>query len=308
MEIIQIDTKLVEVDPMQPRSIYEGIEELAESMRKEGYRHEEFAKIRKNPDKEGYFITVDGNRRTKAAHLAPLEKMWVCIKEYDNDADVFMDQLATFANRKNLRPIEQAHAYETAVKVHGKSIGQVASLFGVHAKLVADDIRLLKLPPVIQKSLDNRELPKTVAKALCDYPGNQVITAFKWAMKSPLNAGSMMKSLEAYDTHVKNSKGEEVPEPSLFKQVEKKADKTALDDARNAFKRLEKTVGKFATTWGVGEKSILFVTANRQKSKQLETMAREMIRQGETIIQNIKDEKTSRGEIHEPITLAVANG
>ena len=206
MEIIQIDTKLVEVDPMQPRSIYEGIEELAKSMKEEGYRYKEFARIRKNPDEEGHFITVDGNRRTKAAHLAQLEKMWVLIEDYEIPADdpekakhvlsdIFMDQLATFANRKNLKPIEQAHAYDTAVRVHKKSIGQVASLFGVHPKNVADDIRLLKLPPVIQKSLDNRELPKTVAKVLCDYPGNQVITAFKWAMKMPLNAGTMLESL-----------------------------------------------------------------------------------------------------------------
>ena len=307
MKIEEIEVKKVHVDPMQHRSIYEGIEEIADSMKNIGFLIDEAVIVRPHPEIEGEYLAVDGNRRTQAAHMANLEKMHVIIREYASDKDVYMAQLLTFANRKNLKPMEQAHAYETAIKVHGSTFGKIAKLFGVHPKSVIDDIKLLKLPPAIQKALDNRELPKTVAKALCDYPGNQVITAFKWAMKMPLNAGTMLESLKAFDTQVAKSNGKEVPEPSLFKQVEKNADKTDLKKAQDAFKRFERSVGKFATTWGVGTNSILLVAANRQKAKQMETMAREMIRQGEQIIQNIKDEKISRGEIHEPVKLAAVN-
>ena len=107
-DILQIPIEEIRSNPYQPRIHFDkdALEELAESIRLHGV----FEPIIVKKSIKGYEL-VAGERRTKAAKLAGLERIPAIVKDF-SDQDMMEIALLENIQRENLSPIEEAKAYK----------------------------------------------------------------------------------------------------------------------------------------------------------------------------------------------------
>ncbi len=150
-------------NPHQPRKEFnqKDLEELADSVRENGVI--EPILIEKADD--GKFFIIAGERRTRAAKIAGLEKVPVQIRKYD---EVKKLEVALIENiqRADLNPIEEAQAYYNLMQLGDFGQEEVARRVGKKRPTVANAIRLLKLPEDMQKSLIDGQISAGHARAL----------------------------------------------------------------------------------------------------------------------------------------------
>ena len=106
-----------------------------------------------------------GERRTRAARIAGLEKVPVRLGKYDEQKRL---ELALIENiqRADLNPIEEALAYYNLMQMGDLSQDEVARRVGKKRPTVANSLRLLKLPEDMQKSLIDSQITAGHARAL----------------------------------------------------------------------------------------------------------------------------------------------
>jgi len=158
-----IDPALLRPNPRQPRSEFnqKKLEELADSVKSKGVLIPII--IEQAGDKEFYIIA--GERRTRAARMAGLEKVPVQLRKYDEQEKL---EVALIENiqRADLNPIEEATAYYNLIQMGDLSQDEVAERVGKNRSTVANALRLLKLPEDIQKSVASGQLSSGHARAL----------------------------------------------------------------------------------------------------------------------------------------------
>ncbi|GHV53392.1 chromosome partitioning protein ParB [Spirochaetia bacterium] len=150
-------------NPDQPRKYFDEAElqELADSIREHGI----IEPIIAGDAGDGTYIIVAGERRCRAASLAGLTKAPVIIRDYTDEKRM---EVALIENvqRADLNPIEEAAAYKNLMDLTGLSQDEVAAKVGKNRSTVANALRLLRLPPDIQKSLEKGELSSGHARAI----------------------------------------------------------------------------------------------------------------------------------------------
>ncbi len=158
-----IDPALLRPNPRQPRSEFnqKKLEELADSVKSKGVLIPII--IEQAGDNEFYIIA--GERRTRAARMAGLEKVPVQLRKYDEQEKL---EVALIENiqRADLNPIEEATAYYNLIQMGDLSQDEVAERVGKNRSTVANALRLLKLPEDIQKSVASGQLSSGHARAL----------------------------------------------------------------------------------------------------------------------------------------------
>ncbi|MGP1458480.1 MAG: ParB/RepB/Spo0J family partition protein [Treponema sp.] len=155
-------TALLKPNPHQPRMEFDAraLDELADSIREHGI----LEPIIIEPADEGFYIIM-GERRTRAAKIAGLEKVPVLLGKYDEQKKL---ELALIENiqRADLNPIEEALAYYNLMQMGDLSQDEVAKRVGKKRPTVANALRLLKLPDDMQKSLIDAQITAGHARAL----------------------------------------------------------------------------------------------------------------------------------------------
>lgn len=113
---------------------------------------------------QGYQLIV-GERRWRAAQLAGLTKIPAIIREA---TDVQSLEMALVENllREDLNPMEEAEAYQRLVAEYGWTQEDLAQRVGRDRSSVANCLRLLKLPGLIQDDLREGRLTMGHARAL----------------------------------------------------------------------------------------------------------------------------------------------
>lgn len=101
-------------------------------------------------DGEKYRI-VAGERRYRAAKAAELDEVPVLIREITPEQE-FEIMLTENIQRKDLDPIEEAQAFQTAVEQGWKQV-ELAERLGISQAQVANRLRLLKLPESVQENI-----------------------------------------------------------------------------------------------------------------------------------------------------------
>lgn len=146
----------------QPRSRFdeEQLEDLANSIKINGI----VQPLLVRRDGEGYEL-VAGERRWRAAQKAGLEKVPVIVREISDDK---MLELALIENiqRQELNPIEEAHAYKGLIEKLGLTQEMVAQRVGKDRSVIANHIRLLRLPDDVQRLVEEDKLSMGHARAL----------------------------------------------------------------------------------------------------------------------------------------------
>jgi ParB family chromosome partitioning protein len=108
---------------------------------------------------------IAGERRWRAAQLAGLNEVPVLIR-VATDAEVLEMALIENLQRENLNPIEEALGYQQLQAAFRLTQEQIAAKVGRGRVVVANAMRLLKLPPNVQTALKEGQLSVGHAKVL----------------------------------------------------------------------------------------------------------------------------------------------
>lgn len=158
-----LDINLLKPNPRQPRQYFneEDLAELTESVKSEGV----LQAITVEDAGDGTFYIIAGERRTRAAKAAGLEKVPVQLRKF---SDVRKLEVALIENiqRTDLNPVEEAQAYYKLMELSGITQEEVAKRVGKNRSTVANCLRLLKLPEDMQKALVEGTLTSGHARAL----------------------------------------------------------------------------------------------------------------------------------------------
>ena len=148
--------------PFQPRKDFspETLRELADSIKEQGIVQPLIVR-----EREGHLELIAGERRWRAAQLLGLAEVPVILRQADDGAVL---ELALIENlqRENLNPIEEAHGYAQLIEQFQLKQEEVATKVGKSRAVVANALRLLKLPPSIQTSLREGRLSVGHAKVI----------------------------------------------------------------------------------------------------------------------------------------------
>ncbi|MBU4485117.1 ParB/RepB/Spo0J family partition protein [bacterium] len=160
-----VKLKLENIAPnrQQPRKEFneEAINELASSIKEHGV----LQPIMVTPLGGGRYELIAGERRLRGAREAGLEEIPAIIKNVESDEIL---ELALIENiqRENLNAIEEAAAYEGLMSQFNMSQEEVAEKVGKSRVAVANSVRLLRLPKIIQSDVATGKISAGHARAI----------------------------------------------------------------------------------------------------------------------------------------------
>ncbi|MGA3143371.1 MAG: ParB/RepB/Spo0J family partition protein [Verrucomicrobiota bacterium] len=147
---------------LQPRKDFsaEALRELADSIREQGIVQPLIVR-----ERGGHFELIAGERRWRAAQLLQLPEVPIIVRQAD---DRVVLELALIENlqRENLNAIEEAHGYEQLTGQFQLTQEEIAAKVGKSRAVVANALRLLKLPQVIQNFVREGRLSVGHAKVI----------------------------------------------------------------------------------------------------------------------------------------------
>ncbi|MGB7769008.1 MAG: ParB/RepB/Spo0J family partition protein [Verrucomicrobiia bacterium] len=148
--------------PLQPRKDFsaEALRELADSIREQGIVQPLIVR-----ERNGYFELIAGERRWRAAQLLQLPEAPVIVRQADDRAVL---ELALIENlqRENLNAIEEAHGYAQLAEQFQLTQEEIAGKVGKSRAVVANALRLLKLPLALQNFIRDGRLSVGHAKVI----------------------------------------------------------------------------------------------------------------------------------------------
>lgn len=172
----------IEPNPNQPRRDFDpvALEELAHSIRELGIVQP--ITLRQVDDHR--FQIIAGERRWRASQLAGLASIPAYIRTI-KDENVMEMALVENIQREDLNAIEIALAYEHLLEKSGMTQEKVAERVGKSRAAIANYLRLLKLPALVQMALQKKEIDMGHARALLslDSPSLQ-LKAFREIQKN----------------------------------------------------------------------------------------------------------------------------
>jgi ParB family chromosome partitioning protein len=149
-------------NPHQPRQNFNASEliKLADSIKEKGV----IQPILVSKAKDGYQL-IAGERRWRAAQKAGLDKIPVWIRDV-SPAETLELALIENIQRKDLNPIEESSAYHELIQKFHLTQEVLAKRVGKDRSTIANFLRLLKLPAIIQQDLIDGQLTTGHARVL----------------------------------------------------------------------------------------------------------------------------------------------
>ena len=159
----EVPTGSITPNPRQPRRTFdeEALDELASSIREVGLLQP--VVVRKVMP--GHYELIMGERRWRASQRADLTLIPAIIRE-TADTDLLRDALIENLHRQQLDPLEEAAAYQQLLDDFGATHEQLAQKIGRSRPHISNTLRLLNLPPAVQKRVAAGVLSAGHARAL----------------------------------------------------------------------------------------------------------------------------------------------
>ena len=158
----EVSVELIRPNPKQPRTVFDDdqLRELAASIREIGILQPPVVRrVGSN------YELIMGERRLRAAKLAGLTTIPVIIRE-TNDNELLREALIENIHRSALNPLEEAAAYNQMLDDFGFTHEELASKLGKSRPVITNTMRLLNLPPSVQKKLTAGVISAGHARAL----------------------------------------------------------------------------------------------------------------------------------------------
>ena len=118
---------------------------------------------------DGEYELVAGERRWRAARRVGLQTIPALVHATDDSA-ALEHALVENLHRDDLNVLEEAAAYQQLIEDFGLTHDEVATRVGRSRATVSNTLRLLQLPPSIQRALQERKLSMGHARALLGTP------------------------------------------------------------------------------------------------------------------------------------------
>jgi ParB family transcriptional regulator, chromosome partitioning protein len=159
----EVDIDAVGPNPRQPRTVFDDdtLDELVTSIREVGL----LQPIVVRDAGEGRFELVMGERRWRAARMAGLTAVPAIVRETGDD-QMLRDALLENLHREALNPLEEAAAYGQLLADFECTHEQLATRVGKSRSHVSNTLRLLGLPPAVQRRVAAGVLSAGHARAL----------------------------------------------------------------------------------------------------------------------------------------------
>jgi ParB family transcriptional regulator, chromosome partitioning protein len=159
----EIEVSAIAPNPRQPRQSFdeEALEELAESIREVGLLQPVVVRTA-GP---GRYELIMGERRWRACQRAGLTEIGAIVKQ-TQDNELLRDALIENMHRQQLDPLEEAAAYQQLLDDFGATHEELARKIGRSRPHISNTLRLLNLPPAVQKRVAAGVLSAGHARAL----------------------------------------------------------------------------------------------------------------------------------------------
>jgi ParB family chromosome partitioning protein len=159
----EIPVTAITPNPRQPRRTFDDdtLEELAESIRQVGLLQPVVVRAA-GP---GQYELIMGERRWRASRRAGLTEIGAIVKQ-TQDNELLRDALIENLHRQQLDPLEEAAAYQQLLDDFGATHEQLAQKIGRSRPHISNTLRLLNLPPAVQKRVAAGVLSAGHARAL----------------------------------------------------------------------------------------------------------------------------------------------
>jgi ParB family chromosome partitioning protein len=155
--------------PFQPRTQMnlEALGELTESVRVRGILQPLLA--RPDPSAPGRYQIIAGERRWRAAQAAGLHEVPALVRSL-SDSDAMAASLVENLQRQDLNAIEEAEGYKRLLNEFGMTQEKLGDAVGKSRSHIANTLRLLNLPSVVQMEVRKGGLSAGHARALLAHP------------------------------------------------------------------------------------------------------------------------------------------
>lgn len=158
----EIALRDIRPNPKQPRQVFDeaALDELAHSLREVGF----LQPVVVRPAAQGYELVM-GERRWRAAEQAGFVTIPAIVRETNDDV-LLRDALLENLHREQLNPLEEGAAYAQLLDEFGVTHDELARRIGRSRSQVSNTIRLLNLPPSVQRKVAAGVLSAGHARAL----------------------------------------------------------------------------------------------------------------------------------------------
>lgn len=231
---------------MQPRTSFEGIEVLVDSIKEFGLLQPIL--VRPAGGQPDSYEIVAGERRWRAAQKAQLHEVPVVVRTM-GDLDALQLGLIENLQRTDLSAIDEARGYRRLMADFTQTQEDVAKIVGKSRPHVANTLRLLELPQPVQDMVQRGDLSAGQARTLVGVP--DAVALAKRASEEKLSVRELerLRSQAAAPQAVAGGRGGKA-NPATGP---KSADTRALE------RRIEEALGLKADLRlrGLGEQSVL---------------------------------------------------
>ena len=174
----------------QPRKTFDNdkLEELAASIREKGVIQP--LVVRREDD---HYQIIAGERRWRASQKAGLREVPVVIQDVSEDWALEMALIENI-QREDLNPIEEAEAYRNLMDGFDLTQDEVARRVGKERPTVANSLRLLRLPQIVQQDVIAGQFSMGHARALLSLESDEEIVQLR---NQVAGKGLSVRELEA---------------------------------------------------------------------------------------------------------------
>jgi len=165
--VLQISPDRIAINPQQPRTHFNetALNDLTQSIKQHGIIQPLIV-----TKKDGGWELIAGERRLRSAKALGLKEVPVIVRAEQEQKKL---ELALIENlqRENLNPLESARAYRRLMDEFNITQEEAAQKLGKARSSIANALRLLSLPPLIQEALADGKISEAHAKYLLGLEG-----------------------------------------------------------------------------------------------------------------------------------------
>ncbi len=169
--VFHLEVGKVVFNPYQPRKIFdpESLQELSASIRELGILQPLVVTKREKESEHGTTVEyqlIAGQRRLMAAKMLGMQTVPAIVRITHKDTEALELALVENIQRTDLSVIEVARAYARLSDEFGLTQREIATRLGKSREAVANSLRLLSLPTVIQDAISKNDVSESHARIL----------------------------------------------------------------------------------------------------------------------------------------------
>ena len=217
-QFAELNVRDIHPNRKQPRTDFDeqDMEELIHSVREIGVLQPIVVRPSRENGAEKYELVM-GERRWRATQAAGLSTIPAIVRETE-EGDLLRDALLENLHRSQLNPIEEAAAYQQLMEEFDTTQEQLAKRIGRSRPQIANTIRLLKLPALVQRRVAAGILSAGHARALLSLTDQAQIETLAQKI---VNEGLSVRATEELVNHASGTaevKERKTPQPQKHRE------------------------------------------------------------------------------------------